>query len=64
MSGYDFCLLATTARPRANGQLLDAAEEAGFDFLITVDHRLSDLALLVPAAISAIGACFVGMTGD
>lgn len=85
MSGCDFCLLGTTARRRAsrtglkNGQLLDAAEEAGFDVLITVDqsipeqqnlkgrnislvilcgrtNRLSDLTLLVPAAMSAIGA--------
>lgn len=60
-----------------NGRLLEAAEEAGFDVLITVDqnipdqqnlggrkisllilcgptNRLRDLALLVPAAISAI----------
>jgi hypothetical protein len=60
-----------------NGRLLEAAEEAGFDVLITADqnipdqqnlggrkiavvilcgptNRLRDLALLVPAAVSAI----------
>jgi len=62
-----------------NGRLQEAAEEAGFDVLITVDqnipaqqnlggrraalvimcgptNRLKDLALLAPAAISAIGS--------
>jgi predicted nuclease of predicted toxin-antitoxin system len=62
-----------------NGHLLEAAEAAGFDVLVTVDqnipdqqnlrtrtialvilcgstNRLKDLALLVPAAISAIGS--------
>jgi predicted nuclease of predicted toxin-antitoxin system len=61
-----------------NGRLLEAAEEAGFDVLITTDqnipdqqnlserkiavvilcgptNRLRDLALLVPATVSAIG---------
>jgi hypothetical protein len=60
-----------------NGRLLEAAEEAGFDVLITADqnipdqqnlsgrkialvilcgptNRLRDLALLAPAAVSAI----------
>ena len=62
-----------------NGRLLEAAEEAGFDVLITADqnipdqqnlsgrkialvilcgptNRLRDLALLVPAAVSAIAS--------
>lgn len=62
-----------------NGRLLDAAEAAGFDVLITVDqhipdqqnltgrtialmilfastNRLRDLALLVPAVISALAS--------
>jgi predicted nuclease of predicted toxin-antitoxin system len=66
-----------------NGRLLEAAEEAGFDVLITVDqnipdqqnlsgrkialvilcgptNRLRDLALLVPAAITAIGSIVAG----
>jgi predicted nuclease of predicted toxin-antitoxin system len=66
-----------------NGRLLEAAEAAGFDVLITVDqnipdqqnwsrrrislvilcgptNRLTDLALLVPAAISAIGSIRAG----
>src|ERR1035437_9166086 len=66
-----------------NGRLVEAAEEAGFDVLITVDqnipdqqnlsgrkialvilcgptNRLRDLALLVPAAITAIGSIVAG----
>ena len=66
-----------------NGRLLEAAEAAGFEVLITVDqnipdqqnlsgrrialvilcgptNRLRDLALLVPAAISAIGSIQAG----
>jgi predicted nuclease of predicted toxin-antitoxin system len=66
-----------------NGRLLDAAEAAGFDVLITVDrnipdqqnlsgrkiavvilygptNRLRDLALLAPAAISAIASIRAG----
>lgn len=66
-----------------NGRLLEAAEAAGFDVLITADqnipdqqnlsqrgialvilcgrtNRLKDLALLVPAAISAIGSIKAG----
>src|ERR1039457_3332738 len=66
-----------------NGRLLEAAEAAGFDVLITVDqnipdqqnlsgrsialvilcgrtNRLKNLALLVPAAISAIGSIKAG----
>ena len=66
-----------------NGRLLEAAEEAGFDVLITADrnipdqqnlsgrkialvilcaptNRLRDLAILVPAAISAIGSIGAG----
>ena len=66
-----------------NGRLLEAAEAAGFDVLITVDqnipdqqnlsqrsialvtlcgrtNRLKDVALLVPAAISAIGSIRAG----
>ena len=66
-----------------NGRLLEAAEAAGFDVLITVDrnipdqqnlsgrrialvilcgptNRLRDLALLVPAAIAAIGSIKAG----
>jgi hypothetical protein len=66
-----------------NGRLLEAAEAAGFDVLITVDqnipdqqnlggrriallilcgpsNRLRDLALLVPAAISAIDSIRAG----
>ena len=62
-----------------NGRLLEAAEAAGFDVLITVDqnipdqqnlvgrkislvilcgptNRLRDLALLIPAAVSALGS--------
>jgi predicted nuclease of predicted toxin-antitoxin system len=68
-----------------NGRLLDAAEEAGFDVLITADqnipdqqnlsgrkialvilcgptNRLRDLALLVPAAVSAIASIGRGDT--
>lgn len=66
-----------------NGLLLDAAETAGFDVLITVDrnipdqqnlagrkialvilrgktNRLSDLAPLVPAVLSALGSIGLG----
>jgi len=68
-----------------NGRLLEAAEEAGFDVLITADqnipdqqnlsgrkialvilcgptNRLRDLALLVPAAASAIASIGRGDT--
>jgi hypothetical protein len=38
-----------------NGRLLEAAEAAGFDVLITADQTL-----LVPAAISAIGSIKAG----
>lgn len=76
--GHD-CQTAQFARLAGlkNGHLLEAAEEAGFDVLITVDqnipdqqnlserriavvilcgptNRLRDLAVLAPAAISAI----------
>ena len=60
-SACGFCSPATTARQHLaglkNGRLLEAAEAAGFEVLITVDQNISDQQNLAERRISLMILC-------